>query len=312
MPLEPFFADLLSKFTDPEVMPWLDPAFAAHVNPYTPPSVTVRTMEVPGPAGVIRARLYVSDTTSGNARPCLLWFHGGAFIGGGIDMPEADFVSREIAHRADCVVVSVDYRLCTEDIRFPAPQEDGFAVLQWVCAHAGELAVDPTRISVGGASAGACLAASLCVMDRDSGNAAVRSALLIYPVVHAIPQPPSDELVACLENLPKFLKFDDEFQLRHNRWLLNGDVTDANRFCYAGELDDLSGLPPTLVVNCEYDALLASGSRYAQQLREAGVSVTERMEPGVIHGHLNRTPADCRGTEATLQSMTEFLQAGAR
>lgn len=312
MPLEPFFADLLSRFTEPEVLPWLDPAFAAPVNPYVPPAVDLRAMQVPGPAGAIHVRVYSPTAIAEAPRSCLLWFHGGAFIGGGLDMPEADGVSRELAHRADCVVVSVDYRLCTEDIRFPAPQEDGFAVLQWVSAHAGEIAVDPTRISVGGASAGACLAASLCVMDRDSGNPVVNGALLIYPVAHATPQPTSAELVARLEELPAFLQFDDEFQRRHNLFLLGGSLTDANRYCYAGELDDLSGLPPTLILNCEYDSLLASGSRYAHQLRAAGVTVTERLESGVIHGHLNRTPADCRGTEASLRFMTEFLTARAQ
>lgn len=143
-------------------------------------------------------------------------------------------------------------------------------------------------------------------MDRDSAAPALAGTLLIYPIVHAKPQPKSEQLQACLAEMPWQIRFDDEWIETQNAWLL--DAPDAATVPgFPGDSANLSGLAPTLVLNCEYDSLRASGEVYAQQLRDAGVEVLERFEPGVTHGHLNSSPTDSAGTENTLRAMTEFL-----
>ena len=92
---------------------------------------------------------------TGPDRPALVWVHGGAFVGGDLEMPEADWTARQICERAGAVVVSVDYRLAVGDVAYPVPHEDVVAGVRWVRDSAADLGVDPERMSVGGASAGA-------------------------------------------------------------------------------------------------------------------------------------------------------------
>ena len=306
MPFEPMFASRLSVFEDSTLDQWGSlMAFMARVHDYTAPAVQVEPVTIPGPVDPIPARVYRPNTDTA-LRPGLLWFHGGAFVSGNLDMPEADQTAREICQRADAIVVSSDYRLCTEDRRFPAPQQDGWAALQWFVANAAELGVDPARIFVGGGSAGACLAGSLALMDRDAETPALAGSLLIYPIVHAKPQAKSEQLQACLTEMPWQIRFDDDWIETQNAWLLDApDASTAPGF--PGDAPRHDGLAPTLIVNCEYDSLRASGERYVEQLVAAGVDVTARFEPGVTHGHLNSTPLDSAGTDNTLRAMAAFI-----
>lgn len=308
MPFEPLLASRLHVFSDPALDQWGALfAFLAHDAEYRAPDLSVEPISIPGPVEPIPARVYRPNADTA-LRPGLLWFHGGAFVSGNLDMPEADQTAREICERADAVVVSSDYRLCNEDRRFPAPQEDGWAALRWFVEHAAELGVDPARMYVGGGSAGACLAGSLTMLDRDRGTYSLAGSLLIYPIVHSKPQPKSPHLQECLTEMPWQIRFDDDWIETQNAWLLDAPEA-ASVPCFPGDAPHHGGLAPTLIVNCEYDSLRASGEVYAEQLRAAGVDVTARLEPGVTHGHLNSTPVDSAGTEGTLQAMAEFMLA---
>lgn len=310
MPFEHLLASRLHVFSDPALDQWGALfAFLAHDREYAAPAMDMESIAIPGPAGAIDARLY-RPTTDTSLRPGLLWFHGGAFVSGSLDMPEADQTAREVAQRADAIVVSSHYRLCTDEVRFPAPQEDGWAVLRWFVEHATELGVDPTRLFVGGGSAGACLAGALTLMDRDSDAPSLAGSLLIYPIVHAKPQPKREDLAACLTEMPWQIRFDDEWIETQNAWLLDGPGA-ASVPCFPGDAATHIGVPRTLIVNCEYDSLRASGERYVEQLRAAGVDVIERLEPGVTHGHLNASPLDSPGTDGTLQAMADFIRTQA-
>jgi acetyl esterase/lipase len=93
-----------------------------------------------------------------------------------------DLAMQHTVDAVGCVAVSVEYRLAPEH-PFPAPVEDCYAALAWMSEHAAELGVDPTRIAVGGASAGGGLAAGLVLLARDRGKVAVAFQLLIYPMI---------------------------------------------------------------------------------------------------------------------------------
>ena len=166
-------------------------SFEEHAG-YSVPEVATRMDEAPGPHGPVPVRIYTPDST-GDA-PCLVWLHGGAFMGGHLDMPEADWVARELVTRARIVVVSVDYRLCTGGVTYPVPHDDMVAATRWVRGNARSLGVDTGRISVGGASAGATLAAGAAVRLRDEDGWPPAHLILGYPVAHPVVPPPSASL----------------------------------------------------------------------------------------------------------------------
>ncbi|MEE8165678.1 MAG: alpha/beta hydrolase, partial [Myxococcota bacterium] len=137
----------------------------------------VEMLEASGPAGPIPVRVY---TPAGKEKkPGLVFFHGGGFVI--CDLDSHDSTCRELAAGADCVVVSVDYRLAPE-AKFPAAPEDCFAATQWTAREADRIGIDVDRIAVAGDSAGGNLAAVVALMCRDQGGPDLVHQLLIYPV----------------------------------------------------------------------------------------------------------------------------------
>ena len=145
----------------------------------------------------------VRPTSAGTGRPALLWLHGGAFMFGDLDMPEADWTAREICARAGAVVVSVDYRLAVGGVHHPVPLDDCVAATRWLRDHAAELGVDPDRISVGGASAGGNLATATVLRLRDEDGWQPAALIPVYPVLHAaLPGRRRAEVAALLDEVP--------------------------------------------------------------------------------------------------------------
>jgi acetyl esterase len=210
--------------------------------------------------GEIGVRVYQPSGTG--PFPGHLNFHGGAFWMGNLAMDES--WCGFLAHDAGVVVVSVDYRLAPEH-SFPVGVNDCYAALEWVANHAAELRVDPTRLSVGGESAGGNFAAVVALMARDHSGPALNLQVLNVPVTDLASREPPPELAS----MPSYLGPDD-------------DAADP----YASPLRavDLSGLPPAHVITAEFDGLRAQGEAYADRLREAGVPVTLRSYAGMIHG----------------------------
>lgn len=295
MPLHPLIAARLpliaslggfgEAFGNPEA----DQLFAEFVAPYgeySLPEVAVEQRAVPGPHGDIPVRVYRPRTEDHDV-PGVLWLHGGAFVAGELDMPEAHVVSAEFAARG-AVVVSVDYRLATEAVHYPVPLDDVTAAWHWFAGAGEEFGTDRRRLAIGGASAGANLAAAATMRTRDESGPLPAALLLAYPVVHfPVPGLP-DDLAAEMRELPRMLRF------------LPAVVTDITRG-YVGRLSDippyampghgrLDGLPATRIVLSEYDDLRSSGELFELQLREAGVPVTATVAEGMLHGHLNSQP----------------------
>lgn len=275
--------------------------------PFGPPEewdLQITPTTIAGPHGPVPVRLYAPTTpVPDGGRPCLVWMHGGAFAWGDLDMPEAHEVARGVAGRADAVVVSVDYRLCPvppefggtgrdrldehgRPICYPVPQDDCAAVLEAVRAAPDRFGADPRRIAIGGASAGAALAAGVTVRVSGEGRPPWQT-LLVYPLVHPGVPEPDAELAEALAAAPAALAFPPAMSEAIDRTMLGGGRETATPYAYAGVSDDLSGFPPTYVENDEFDALRASGHRFAEQLRAAGVDVVEVTRPGVPHGHLD-------------------------
>jgi acetyl esterase len=266
------------------------------------PPVDVKTADrsIPGPDGPIPLRVYAPRAALSGSRGLILYCHGGGFVLG--DLDTYDSVCRTICEESDSVVVSVDYRLAPEH-PFPAAVEDCYAALTWVAAQAAELGGDPGRIAVCGDSAGGNLAAVLSLLARENGPA-IRYQVLIYPVTTAKPG-----------DLPSHKSFGEGYilSLKAMRAFTHHYFRSADGapdFRGAPLLaDNLSGLPPALILVGGYDALRDDGVVYARSLIEAGVPATLVEYAGLSHGFINMA-ATLPGGRLALNQVGAALRLG--
>jgi acetyl esterase len=282
MPLERLLAERLAAID--AGVPGVD-----YDTPYGPGEsspLDVRDQDIPGPHGPIGIRVYRQPTPRSEPAPALVWCHGGGFQFGDLDMPEGDQTSRAVAARTGGTVVSVDYRLVTEVANpYPVPLDDVVAAYSWALAHADELGTEPHRIALGGASAGGNLVCGAALRLRDAGGPVPPLLLPMYPIVHQVLPPFSDELTAKLAEAPSEHVIDLPGVAAINAVFLGGRAADG--YAFPALAPDLAGFPRTLIVNDEYDTLRASGEAFGEQLAAAGVDVRVVLVPGVLHGHLN-------------------------
>lgn len=207
--------------------------------------------------------------------PALVFFHGGGWTIG--DLDTHDVLCRQLAAGARCTVFSVDYRLAPEH-PFPAAVEDCFSAVQFVFQNAKALQVDPSRIAVGGDSAGGNLAAVVALMARDAGAPALAYQLLIYPATDQRCQFPSHE-----RNGEGYLLTRDSIRFFRGAYLPDQkDYTDwrASPLLAASH----AGLPPAFVLTAGFDPLVDEGRAYAERLAKAGVEVGYREYADMVHG----------------------------
>jgi acetyl esterase/lipase len=245
-----------------------------------PPIEGVHTEDrwVPGPAGApeVFVRIY-QPTDRPDTLPALLWIHGGGYVLGSVERD--DLLAKHLAKVAQCVVVSVEYRLAPEH-PFPAPIEDCYAALKWLSAQSAELGVNRSRIAVGGASAGGGLAAGLALLARDRAEIELTFQLLIYPMIDDRNVAPPSATV------PDTLVWTRENNLMGWRAYLGREPGGADVSCYAAaaRATDLRGLPPAYIPVGDLDLFLDENIAYAQRLMAAGVPTELHVYPGAFHG----------------------------
>ncbi len=236
-------------------------------------AVECADVTVPTDAGGVAGRWYV-DPTAVPAGRAFVWVHGGGFIGGHLDMPEANWVALELA-AAGVPVLSVDYRKCLAGVHFPAPADDVAAAWRYALAEVrSRTGVSQDRLCLGGASAGGALAAGLVERLVQADDALPERLVLVYPVLH----PNGPEASAEVDPASP-----------HGQLTLNyaGDERGMrDPVAFAG-LGDGSGFPPTLILVCEQDALRPSGEAFARTLESAGRQVVLSCEAGAAHGHID-------------------------
>ena len=230
---------------------------------------------IPGPNGEIPIRIYTPDGTGPFG--ALVYFHGGGWVVGNIEM--TDQPCRMITKAAGCVTVSVDYRLAPEH-KFPAGPEDCYAATKWVADNATALGCDPSRIAVGGTSAGANLAAAVALMARDRSAPNVAYQLLVYPATRRELDTPSHKQFAT-DGYYILSRADMEWFWGH---YLASEADAANPYACPARAKSLAGLPPALVITAEFDPLRDEGESYAARLREEGVATVLKRYDGVTHG----------------------------
>lgn len=238
------------------------------------PGVTTRSVR----AGSVRVRVYRAEQAV--ASPGLLWIHGGGLVIGAAKQDER--LCAETVGELGITVVSIEYRLAPES-PFPAALDDALAAWEWVQIHASELGIDPTRVAVGGESAGAGIAASLVQRLHDTGG--------VQPIAQWLFAPMLDDRTAARHDLD---------HLDHFVW-----SNRANRFgwsSYLGEEPgapavpeyavparrvDLTGLPPAWLYVSDIELFHDEVIGYADRLRDAGVDVTVEIVSGAPHGFGN-------------------------
>jgi acetyl esterase len=285
VPLDPAAKALMDAMeaTFPDVLTMTPPEARAHLKQMfgslatePEPVARVENRFIPGPGGPLPVRIYWPHERTEAPLPALVYFHGGGFVV--CDLDSHDPTCRAITNSVECVVVSVDYRLAPEH-RFPAATEDAYEATLWVTAHAATLGVDANRIAVGGDSAGGNLAAAVALMARDRGVPRLVFQLMVYPVTDLTAMDNS----SYRENGDGYFLTTEKMDWYRRQYL--ADIADAAH-PYASPLraDDVSGLPPALVITAEFDPLRDEGEDYASRLAEAGVPAAATRYDGVFHG----------------------------
>jgi acetyl esterase/lipase len=229
---------------------------------------------LPGPAGELPYRLYTPAIDAADPLPGFVFFHGGGMVAGSLETH--DRICAALAQTTGCRLISVGYRLAPEH-KFPAAIEDAIAATRWVSERATSLGIDPTRLVVGGDSAGATLGAVVCQHAVRHAGPAILLQCLICPVLDFDETSPSR----------------DEFAENHliDRATLQADLAD-----YLPEDADLSdprisplraielaGLPPAIIHTAEFDPMRDEGNAYARKLMAAGIDVEHTCHDGMIH-----------------------------
>jgi acetyl esterase len=264
--------------------------------------VDVRDVAIDGRHGDVPGRIYRGPNTASTG---FVWVHGGAFIGGDLDMPEAHWVSLALASRGFSVL-SLDYHKALRGVHYPVPSDDVLDGWLWATTNADQLGVGADALHLGGASAGGNLSAGVTKRLRDGAGPLPSSLVLVYPIVHSELPPLSPELQEKLAAEKAASSFPAENVREMNLQYAGSKDALGDPYAFAAN-GQLTGQPPIFILNSEADFLRASGEAYGYDLRNAGIEVTVETEPGTHHGHLNGP--DEPGAISSIDRLVEWLQA---
>lgn len=240
-------------------------------------SITIENRYIPGPEGApeVFVRIYTPKQRPATL-PGVLWIHGGGFIIGHPVMD--DDLCQRFVNEAECIIVSVDWRLAPEN-PFPAGVEDCYAALQWMVASAAELGIDPDHVAVAGASAGGGVTAAVALLARDRGGPKL-----------AFQMP----LCACLDDrhtTPSSYEVTDPrlwnrgISLAAWKLYLAGETSGkVSPYAAPSRATDLSSLPPAYMCIGEVDLMRDENIEYATRLMQAGANTELHIYPGAFHG----------------------------
>jgi len=307
MPLAPEYTAMFEQLAQNEPAPGLWEMTAAQgremyraMRPLNPELSVHRSEDrsIEGPHGDIPIRIYTPE--GDGPFGVLMNFHGGGWVIG--DLDTSDAVCRELATLANVVVVSVDYRMAPE-APYPAAVDDCFAATAWAAEHKSELNGNG-KLGVTGESAGGNLATVMCLKARDENGPKINFQCLLYPVTD------------CDMSRQSYLDNGEGYLLETKSMAYFWDhycpdpAQRAQAYASPIQADNLSGLPPALIVTAEFDPLRDEGHAYAEALDAAGTEATAVCYDGLIHDFFATAAIfECsrKGLMATVSALKQHL-----
>ncbi|NOU70249.1 alpha/beta hydrolase fold domain-containing protein [Paenibacillus sp. LMG 31458] len=228
-----------------------------------------------GPSGEVSVRI-LRPKKSPPTLPVILYIHGAGWVFG--NAHTHDRLVRELAVGAQAAVVFPNYSLSPE-AKYPTALEEIYAVLQWIASHAKEYGFDAERLTIAGDSVGGNMAAAITLVAKERKGPTIHKQLLFYPVTDAS------------FDMDSYEQFATGYFLRRDamQWFWDQYTSDPRERAEVtasplrATLEQLSCLPPALIITGEADVLRDEGEAYANKLREAGVPVTSVRFQGIIH-----------------------------
>jgi acetyl esterase len=230
-----------------------------------------------GPDGKDVSITIVRPSNSGHEiLPVVIHIHGGGWVLGGFDTHER--LVRELANKANVAIVFVNYTPSPE-AKYPIALEQAYTATKWVAQNGKSINVDPSRMAVLGDSVGGNLTAALTLLAKERGGPTIRFQVLFYPVTDAS------------FDTASYMKYEQGYWLTREamKWFWNNYTSDQTNLKgptvspLQASIEQLSGLPPALIINGENDVLCDEGEAYALKLLQAGVRVTAVRYHGTIH-----------------------------
>mgnify|MGYP003582942893 CR=1 FL=1 len=246
----------------------------------------------------IPVRLYAPSSA---VLPVLIYFHGGGFTVGNIRTH--DTLCRVLSAKSGCAVVSIDYRLAPAH-KFPTASNDAWDAFQFIAKEGASLGLDPSRLAVGGDSAGGTLAAVCAILARDAGLP-LSLQMLIYPGTTA-----HQDTASHLRHVDGPLLTKAMIDFFFAQYV--NTPADRDDWRFAPLLaDDVDGVAPAWIGLAECDPVVDEGIAYADKLRAAGVQVDLEIYRGVIHEFIKMgraIPEALQAQDDAARALREALQ----
>ncbi|XP_023932656.1 AB hydrolase superfamily protein C1039.03 isoform X1 [Lingula anatina] len=243
----------------------------------------------------LRAWVYTPANGPKNP-PIVVYFHGGGWVL--CSLEDVDTFVKMLTDTANCIVVSVDYRLAPEH-KFPAAIDDCETAAKWVLGNKEFVGGSTlSKVGVVGESAGGHLSA--CVSHDVPGLA---FQVLIYPV--------TDMRIDTRESYKRYAEgyvLTTEAMYWYVNHFLHNEAERSDPRASPILRTKFDHLPPAFYVAATHDVLFDEGMEYAQKLKEAGVTIETLMLEGITHCTIN-FPNYYKETDAmTCRKIAEFVK----
>jgi acetyl esterase len=261
------------------------------------PLYRVENFTVPSANTKIPIRVYSPIDTGDVTVPVLLYFHGGGFVLGDLDLVHTplSYLSQKMEH----IIISVDYRLGPES-KFPKAFEDAISAFEWTTKNCKYFGGNPKSIGVGGDSAGASLAAYICMESKKREITRPAYQLLFYPYLDPSIEYPSYVRYPKHGLTPEIIRY---FNRYHTKQPSDNYNPDYYHFQNTNNFD----MPPTIIHAAGFDPLKDEARIYAERLKAEGVRVTYREFNSFIHAYIHFVQTIPEVTAALDQAILDVL-----